>query len=229
MDTDNETLNREDAHGEDGRVRDDRNLIEKARDAVAGSPNRTRPDVDTVHRTNAADIDAMRRDAEWDAERRDAMHTDAVRVEAVADNETGIAERPAGPEQGVSPALSVPAASVESSVFQRDEADLAAGTPSVLTKTSAQESAQNLLPTKSLKRFQTRWQQIQIGFVDEPRTAVRDAESLVNEMVSELTAVFTRERQTLEQHWDRGTAASTEDLRVALQRYRSFFQRLLAA
>jgi hypothetical protein len=202
IDTNNETLNREAAYGEDGRVRDDRNLIEKAHDAMAGSPNRTRPD---------------------------AMHTDAVRVEAVAENETGIAEPPAGPEQGVSPALSAPAARVDSSVARRDEADLAAGTPSVFTKTSARESAQNLLPTESLDRFQTRWQQIQIGFVDEPRTAVHDAQSLVNEMVSELTAVFTRERQTLEQHWDRGTAASTEDLRVALQRYRSFFQRLLAA
>jgi hypothetical protein len=228
-DTDDETLNREAAYGEDGRVRDDRNLIEKARDAVASPPNRTHADVDTVHRTTAADIDATRRDVEWDAEGRDAMNMDAVRLEAVDDNKTGIAEPPAGPAQGVSPALSAPAASVESSVAQRYEADLAAGAPSVLTKTSAQESAPNLLPTESLDRFQSRWQKIQIGFVDDPRTAVRDAESLVNDMVSELTAAFTRERQMLEQHWDRGSAASTEDLRVVLQRYRSFFQRLLAA
>jgi hypothetical protein len=32
----------------------------------------------------------------------------------------------------------------------------------------------------------------------------------------------------LEEQWDRGEEASTEDLRIALKRYREFFERLLA-
>lgn len=88
---------------------------------------------------------------------------------------------------------------------------------------------QGLLPSDSLSEFEARWQEIQIGFVDQPQTAVRDAEALVNDVVSQLTKLFTQERQNLEQNWKRGTEASTEDLRLTLQRYRAFFQRLLAA
>lgn len=87
----------------------------------------------------------------------------------------------------------------------------------------------SLLPHRSLSGYQSRWERVQIGFVDEPRTAVRDAEALVSEMVKELTDVFTRERESLERAWSSGSDASTEDMRVALQRYRSFFARLLAA
>lgn len=86
-----------------------------------------------------------------------------------------------------------------------------------------------LLPADALSDFQDRWNDVQAGFVDDPRAAVRDAEGLVNEMVSRLTDVFTTERSSLEDVWRRGDQASTEDLRMALQRYRSFFGRLLAA
>ncbi len=91
------------------------------------------------------------------------------------------------------------------------------------------DTGKSLLPSDSLSEFQSRWQQIQVGFVDEPQTAVRDAEKLVNDVVAQLTKLFTQERENLEKNWNRGSDASTEDLRVALQRYRSFFQRLLAA
>lgn len=93
---------------------------------------------------------------------------------------------------------------------------------------STAEHSSTLLPNDRLAGFENRWREIQIGFVDEPRTAVRDAEALVNDMVKEVTDIFTTERQTLEKTWSSGGSASTEDLRVALQRYRSFFQRLLA-
>jgi hypothetical protein len=73
------------------------------------------------------------------------------------------------------------------------------------------------------------WESIQAGFVDEPRRAVERADQLVSEAIDRLTETFARERSRLEQQWSRGDAASTEDLRVALQRYRSFFQRLLSA
>jgi hypothetical protein len=75
--------------------------------------------------------------------------------------------------------------------------------------------------------FRTRWEAIQTGFVDEPRSAVEQADTLVSEMIKRLSDVFAHERAALEKHWVRGENASTEDLRVALKRYRSFFERLL--
>jgi len=74
-----------------------------------------------------------------------------------------------------------------------------------------------------------RWEAIQVTFVDDPRRAVEDADELVAHVMQQLADGFARERETLEGQWSRGEDVSTEDLRVALQRYRSFFQRLLSA
>ena len=74
-----------------------------------------------------------------------------------------------------------------------------------------------------------RWEAIQVTFVDDPRRAVEDADGLVAHVMQQLADSFARERETLEGQWSRGEDVSTEDLRVALQRYRSFFQRLLSA
>jgi len=76
--------------------------------------------------------------------------------------------------------------------------------------------------------FRGRWEAIQTGFVDEPKTAVEQADALVAEMMKRLAEVFAAERTAMEQQWGRGDNVSTEDLRVALKRYRSFFERLLA-
>jgi hypothetical protein len=76
--------------------------------------------------------------------------------------------------------------------------------------------------------FRSRWEQIQIGFVDEPRTAVVKADELVANTIKRLAEVFATERQKLETEWDKTDNVSTEDLRVALRRYRSFFDRLLS-
>ena len=76
--------------------------------------------------------------------------------------------------------------------------------------------------------FHTRWDGIQTGFVDEPRAAVEQADALVGEMLKRLTDEFTAERTRLEEQWSRGDNVSTEDLRIALKRYRSFFERLLS-
>jgi hypothetical protein len=75
--------------------------------------------------------------------------------------------------------------------------------------------------------FNARWSEVQTGFVDEPRRAVQQADALVSDVISRIADSFSRERAQLEQQWDRGDNVSTEDLRVALQRYRSFFSRLL--
>jgi len=77
--------------------------------------------------------------------------------------------------------------------------------------------------------FRQRWETVQTGFVDEPRRAVEQADALVADLMQRLAGTFSEERKNLEGQWDRGDDVSTEDLRVALQRYRSFFDRLLSA
>jgi hypothetical protein len=77
--------------------------------------------------------------------------------------------------------------------------------------------------------LRSRWSTVQAGFVDEPRQAVKEADNLVASVMQRLAEGFANERATLEKQWDRGDSVSTEDLRVAFQRYRSFFDRLLKA
>jgi hypothetical protein len=69
---------------------------------------------------------------------------------------------------------------------------------------------------------------VQAGFVDNPKQCVEQADGLVSNVVSQLSNGFAEARSRLEQQWGRGEEASTEDLRVALKRYRVFFDRLLA-
>lgn len=85
-----------------------------------------------------------------------------------------------------------------------------------------------LLRTDSTAGFQSRWEGIQTQFVDDPRRAVEHADSLVAAVMQELAESFAQERERLEAQWGRGEDISTEDLRIALQRYRSFFKRLLS-
>jgi hypothetical protein len=74
-----------------------------------------------------------------------------------------------------------------------------------------------------------RWSNVQASFVDEPRHAVEEADKLVATVMQRLAEGFANERSNLEKQWDRGDNVSTEHLRIALQRYRSFFDRLLNA
>jgi hypothetical protein len=85
-----------------------------------------------------------------------------------------------------------------------------------------------LLPADQTERFGERWEQIQTTFVDEPRESVEQADALVVDLMQRLAASFSDERGRLEAQWDKGDDVSTEDLRVALTRYRSFFERLLS-
>src|SRR5512143_2140394 len=85
-----------------------------------------------------------------------------------------------------------------------------------------------LFEAAQLNDFKGRWSEIQAGFVDEPRRAVQQADALVSDVISRIADSFGRERTQLEQQWDRGGDVSTEELRQALQRYRSFFSRLLS-
>lgn len=76
-------------------------------------------------------------------------------------------------------------------------------------------------------QFRTRWTDIQAAFVDSPRSAVERADALVADTVKRISDMFADERARLEGQWDRGDNVTTEDLRVTLQRYRAFFDRLL--
>lgn len=84
-----------------------------------------------------------------------------------------------------------------------------------------------LLAPDVVEKLTAKWNEIQTGFVDEPRRAVQQADGLVTDAIEGLTQSFSSERARLEVHADRGGDVSTEDLRLALQRYRAFFSRLL--
>jgi hypothetical protein len=103
-------------------------------------------------------------------------------------------------------------------------------TPRADRADAANEATGSLLPAEQSDRFEQRWHEIQTSFVDEPREAVEQADTLVAELMQELASGFSETRSRLEAQWDdEGGEVSTEDLRVALTRYRSFFNRLLSA
>jgi len=79
------------------------------------------------------------------------------------------------------------------------------------------------------QNYRHRWTSIQAVFVDEPRDSVQQADALVEELMHDLTETFGSERARLEQQWSSGEEVSTEQLRIALQRYRTFFEQLLSA
>jgi hypothetical protein len=93
---------------------------------------------------------------------------------------------------------------------------------------AAQEPDLSLFAQNDAQDLQSRWEKIQIGFVDEPRKAVELADELVASAIKKLAEVFAAERGKLESAWDKTDNVSTEDLRIALRRYRSFFDRLLS-
>jgi len=93
---------------------------------------------------------------------------------------------------------------------------------------SEEEYAGPLLPDEFSQDMRHRWESIQAGFVDDPRVAVQQADELVASAIKKLAESFASERGNLEQQWGRGGDVSTEDLRVALRKYRAFFQRLLS-
>jgi hypothetical protein len=97
-----------------------------------------------------------------------------------------------------------------------------------LVQNDTQETAP-LFNEGEINNFRSRWGSVQTEFVDDPRRAVQEADQLVATVIQRLAEGFANERTSLEKQWDRGDNVSTEDLRVALQRYRTFFGRLLNA
>jgi hypothetical protein len=96
-----------------------------------------------------------------------------------------------------------------------------------LARAVAVSAPMPLFTESEMGDFRAQWSKVQTGFVDEPRRTVKDADTLVAAVMQRLQQGFANERSGLEKQWDSGDNVSTEDLRVALQRYRSFFDRLL--
>ena len=123
-------------------------------------------------------------------------------------------QRSSSSESGGSTTVIAP----ESRPVQRGQAD----------QSAAAERQEPLFDSSRSESLRGRWADIQAGFVDEPRRAVEQADSLVAEVMQQLAQAFSEARSGLESQWDRGDDINTEDLRQALRRYRSFFDRLLA-
>jgi len=111
-------------------------------------------------------------------------------------------------------------------------ADIAANGPPanrpMQTSNLDQSSNVPLFPQEDTQNLRSQWEKVQIGFVDEPKSAVAHADELVGATIQRLADSFAAERSKLEAEWDKTDNVSTEDLRVALRRYRSFFDRLLS-
>jgi hypothetical protein len=99
--------------------------------------------------------------------------------------------------------------------------------PETLDRVAAVSEPLPLFSESEMGDFRSQWSSLQTGFVDEPRRAVEEADKLVASVMQRLAEGFANERSGLEKQWDRGDNVSTEDLRLTLQRYRSFFDRLL--
>ena len=90
------------------------------------------------------------------------------------------------------------------------------------------ETTQPLLGD-DVEQLRERWQAIQAEFVDDPQQAVQKADALVTDVIDNLTRTFEQTKDLLDTQLGEADDVSTEDLRVGLQRYRTFFERLLAA
>lgn len=106
--------------------------------------------------------------------------------------------------------------------------DIDRGATKDLSHEAQEGRAEALFPPAEITRLRAQWTEIQAAFVDEPRSAVKSADSLVGDVLKSLSDTFSSERSRLEGQWDREGDVTTEDFRVALRRYRTFFDRLLS-
>jgi hypothetical protein len=112
---------------------------------------------------------------------------------------------------------------------QHSHGNVVADAPVVRRAANAEtDRSTPLFAGQEAEDFRRQWADVQTGFVDEPRQAVERVGALVASAIKRLAEVFAHERSMLEQQWSRGNDVSTEDLRVALRRYRGFFDRLLS-
>lgn len=97
----------------------------------------------------------------------------------------------------------------------------------IRTATEETDGLEILTPEQH-KGLRSRWEAIQGSFIDEPRRSVEEANALVGDLADRIRERFEEQRRELEEVWEQGEEVSTETLRITLQRYRTFFERLLA-
>ncbi|MBV9817199.1 MAG: hypothetical protein JOZ07_02470 [Solirubrobacterales bacterium] len=138
--------------------------------------------------------------------------------------------RPVAPEESAAPTTAEPrAATAEPRAATAESGAATAESGAAMPESgSVANDPDPLLTADSTATLRRRWDEVQTRFVDEPRAAVEEADGLVANAMQQLADGFAAERERLEAQWDRGEDISTEDLRVALQRYRSFFRRILS-
>jgi hypothetical protein len=161
-------------------------------------------------------------------------------VDATADQrserlvESPNADRTESPDSQADPGWQRHAEEFAATRHQASEADPSAAHADPTTSTDAEAAIgqpseeTSLFADTDLEGFRRQWDSVQAGFVDDPKRCVEQADGLVSAVVAQLSSGFAEARSRLEQQWSRGEDASTEDLRVALKRYREFFDRLLA-
>jgi len=126
-------------------------------------------------------------------------------------------------------AVEVQKTEVSAQAVPVQQAGATAAEPSRVSPSQSHEQERGpLFSSEEATNLRSKWDAIQVGFVDEPRRSVQEADGLVAAAMKRLAEQFAAERSNLEGQWDRGSDVSTEDLRVALRRYRSFFGRLLS-
>lgn len=123
------------------------------------------------------------------------------------------------------PAVSGTVAAVPTTTSSTIASTASSGTASGTSTGSG--DLERLVPANRVDEYTSRWDAVKGEFVDEPRQAVAEADKLVGELLDELDQLFRKQRSDLEHGLD-ADEASTEDLRLALRKYRSFFDRLLA-
>jgi hypothetical protein len=154
----------------------------------------------------------------------DGRTTDNPQTEEAADS---AAERLGGPSEREQ---RLERASEEETRARRQADTGEADTNDARSETASDRAAEEratLIPPDRAASYNSRWTQLKSDFVDEPSRAVRGANELVGEVLDELEELFRSQRAELEQGLD-SEQTTTEDLRQALGRYRSFFDRLLS-
>jgi hypothetical protein len=173
--------------------------------------------------------------AEWNeqlAAEAERPQNDQARSEQAGSEQTVPEQRRSDETASDEPRSGQPAAA-ESSVpetrtDQVDSGQMSSG--QTISGHTAQPDAgqrERLVPEDRAASYGARWDAVKGSFVDEPREAVAQADALVGELLDELETLFHEQRRSIEQGLD-ADETSTEDLRLALRRYRSFFERLLA-
>jgi hypothetical protein len=152
---------------------------------------------------------------------KDAYHTKNMPGTGLTTKD--LADTDPAPRPGASP----PTYPGEATAVPEDK-DAAPGEhPRTPEAAPAAEREHPLIDPEDAQSYRERWERVQGAFVDDPKEAVRSADALVAEVIKSLAGTFAAHKGELEGQWSRGEEVETEGLRVALQRYRTFFNRLL--